>query len=124
MTTPNIGDLYKSLRDELDMDENRRDRITPAGSVWRVTEVEPTFISIVCDATGGWINPDATDLALDFTPVPKTKQRTQHTPGPWEARHIIMGRYVYKKHRRRNCVFSNCRRLRYAGKHTVDGLCT
>lgn len=61
-----IGNLYCSLRDELDLDHESQERVTPAGSTWRVTDVDETYISIVCDATGGWINPTAEELAQDF----------------------------------------------------------
>lgn len=66
---PAVGALYVSRRDELDCDPDGRDRVTPAGSLWRVVEVAPAFVSIVCDATGGWINPDADELARDFRAV-------------------------------------------------------
>jgi hypothetical protein len=52
-----IGDLYCSLRDELDLDHESQER---------VTDVDETYISIVCDATGGWINPTVEELAQDF----------------------------------------------------------
>lgn len=55
--------LYVNMKPEPDTDHMGAERITPAGSVWRVTEVTPDYTSIVCDATGGWINPTAAQLA-------------------------------------------------------------
>jgi len=56
-----VGDEFTLTTDELDLDENSEERTTPAGSVWRVVELEPHCdpimqYSVVCEATGGWIH--------------------------------------------------------------------
>lgn len=62
-----VGDRFISLTDEVDHDENDIERVTPAGSVWRIDSIdERGVISAVCDATGGWIFPDEECLAKDF----------------------------------------------------------
>lgn len=73
---PPEGALFRSKNDELDQDHNDEERITPAGSIWEVREVrqskgEPSgwMISIVCEETGGWINPGLDDLNRGFEPV-------------------------------------------------------
>lgn len=49
-----IGTVVISRRDELDDDENGEERITPAGSEWKVTFHENDgSCHIVCAATGG-----------------------------------------------------------------------
>lgn len=65
-TMPKIGDHFTSLNPELDLDENDQERITPAGSIWRVTDLGNDYVSIVCDATGGWINPSPDQLTSEF----------------------------------------------------------
>ena len=57
-----IGDLFVNLQPEMDSDHHDNERTTPPGSVWRVTEVTPDYVSIVCDTTGGWINPTTDEL--------------------------------------------------------------
>lgn len=57
------GELIYSLDDETDRDHKDRERVTPAGSIWEVTEIEwlndhdQWHYSIVCWANGAWINP-------------------------------------------------------------------
>lgn len=56
-----VGQRFTLTTDEFDTDHNGEERITPAGSVWRVAELEPHCdalmqYSIVCDKTGGWIH--------------------------------------------------------------------
>jgi len=73
-----IGQLFSNVLPESDSDENGADRITPAGSTWRVTEVGDEYVSIVCDATGGWINPTHDEMlnTTMFTPAPAASATT------------------------------------------------
>jgi hypothetical protein len=72
-----VGNLFLSRYPELDSADSSEiginrfvgrdgERWTPARSVWRVTEVSAglgnEFVSIVCDETGGWINPSPLEL--------------------------------------------------------------
>ncbi|MFK4047357.1 hypothetical protein ACI2KH_20590 [Roseomonas mucosa] len=73
---PEIGERFVSLSDELDQDENDAERVTPAGSIWEVRDVNRygsgyVSISIVCAETGGWIMPSPAELARDFKPAPQ-----------------------------------------------------
>lgn len=56
------GDRFTNTRAETDSDDGETELVTPAGSVWAVTEVQHSYISIVCEATGGWINPTPAEL--------------------------------------------------------------
>ena len=56
-----VGQRFTLTTDEKDTDHNDEERITPAGAVWRVLELEPNCdpimqYGIVCDQTGGWIH--------------------------------------------------------------------
>lgn len=76
-----VGQLYRSLRDEIDSadpdDEEALpflnddgERVTPAGSTWRVTSHNNGGVwDIVCDETGGWICPTEAELAEQFVRV-------------------------------------------------------
>lgn len=71
--SPSIGDSFKNIKDELDTDEYGQDRITPAGFVWVVTEINengegpgvPNY-GLSCEATGAWIYPNGQQLSQDF----------------------------------------------------------
>lgn len=80
MSPITVGSKFISLRDELDSDENDEDRITPAGSLWRVTHLadkRDMSWSIVCDKTGGWINPNEAELAKDFRRISNFEYRVR-----------------------------------------------
>jgi hypothetical protein len=64
-----VGDGFTLTTDEPDLDENDEERITPAGSVWKVVELQPHCdpvmqYSVVCEATGGWIHLTHGELAM------------------------------------------------------------
>ena len=56
-----VGQRFTLKTDETDTDQNSEERVTPAGSIWRVAELEPHCdpimqYGVVCDKTGGWIH--------------------------------------------------------------------
>lgn len=69
------GQQYRSLRDEIDTDEDGGERTTPAGSVWTLDSVNYTdprdgdVWNAICGATGAWVVVTLGELARDFTPV-------------------------------------------------------
>jgi hypothetical protein len=70
MSPVSIGDQFTSLLDEVDTDENGEERITPAGSLWRIADHNhgDTW-DLVCDETGAWICPTEAELAQQFKRV-------------------------------------------------------
>ncbi len=69
---PAIGSRFVNRLPERDRDEADRERTTPAGLEWLVSHVaddggEGTGIHLICDATGAWICPSATELWTRFT---------------------------------------------------------
>jgi hypothetical protein len=70
-----LGARVVNLRDELDDDEDR-ERITPAGSVWSVALVDGENRHIVCEATGAAIIPTVSELDTGFV-----TERTDDTTG-------------------------------------------
>jgi len=65
-----VNTKFKSHRDELD-DDDDKERITPAGSVWEVLSVDQDagFFDIGCPATGACIRPSEQCLLTDFTQI-------------------------------------------------------
>jgi hypothetical protein len=62
-----VGDRFKSRKPELDTDHEGNERTTPAGSIWRVVEVNWPNAHLACDSTGAWIIPTVSELAEQFT---------------------------------------------------------
>lgn len=64
-----IGTVLISRKNGLDDDENGEERITPAGSEWKVTGHEDDgSCHIVCATTGAWIVPCLHIMDSDFYP--------------------------------------------------------
>lgn len=70
-----VGDRFVNMKPELDgadsddigkspYVDSQGERTTPPGSIWRVIDVAnaPDSIGIVCEVTGGWINPTFAEL--------------------------------------------------------------
>ena len=65
--TIQVNDRFINLSVEIDTDEHGNERVTPPGSVWRVTGHNCDDVwDIVCDATGAWICPTEAELAEQF----------------------------------------------------------
>ncbi len=69
---PAIGTRFVNRFPERDRDEADRERTTPAGLEWLVSHVADdkgagADIHLICDATGAWICPSATDQWTRFT---------------------------------------------------------
>ena len=60
---PAVGDRYANVNPEVDLDHADQERLTAPGHVWRVTDVQSGYVSIVCDATGAAINPTRVELS-------------------------------------------------------------
>lgn len=107
-----VGDKFTLATNETDCDEHDQERVTPAGSLWRVLELEPNCdpvmqYSVACDATGGWIHithselstcgfvamPD--DLSQDVAPERSGAEMTRKRimavfqPQAWQNDHAI-----------------------------------
>ena len=59
------GTVVTGLRDAMD-DDDGRERITPAGSEWRVARIDGDYRHIVCKASGATIIPTVWELIHDF----------------------------------------------------------
>jgi len=69
---PATGSRFVNRFPERDRDEADRERTTPAGLEWLVSHVaddkgEGADVHLICDSTGAWICPSATDLWTRFT---------------------------------------------------------
>lgn len=61
-----IGSRLVSIRDEIDHDEHDVERLSPAGSVWTVNEIDRGSISIHCHQTQAAIYVSVCQLGTDF----------------------------------------------------------
>ena len=69
---PATGTRFVNRYAERDRDEADRERTTPAGLEWLVSHVADdrgggADIHLICEATGAWICPSATELWTRFT---------------------------------------------------------
>ncbi len=73
---PATGTRFVNRFPEHDRDEADRPRTTPAGQEWLVSHVGDdgcggtADVHLICEATGAWICPSATDLWMRFTASP------------------------------------------------------
>lgn len=64
-----VGQSYRNLRSECDLDENSNGRVTPAGSTWRIAgHNHDDHWDLVCDLTGAWIIVTEQELREQFEP--------------------------------------------------------